>query len=71
MYISYNKLWKLMIDQKVKKMQLKDMTGISMSTIARLGRDEPVSLDVLVKICHALECNIGDVVDVLPRQKDE
>lgn len=62
--ISYNKLWKLLIDKKLKKSDLKEMTGIGSTTLTKLNNDEPVSMDVMVKICIALECNIGDIMDV-------
>ena len=63
MKISYNKLWKLLIDKKLKKIDLKKMASISSSSLAKLGKNEPVSMDVLYKICFVLECNIGDIVD--------
>ena len=65
MSISYDKLWKIMIDKKVKKGELKELTGIGFSTIAKLNRDEYVSMEVLVKICNALNCNIGDIVEII------
>lgn len=65
MSISYNKLWKIMIDKKMKKGELKELTGIGFSTIAKLNRDEYVSMEVLVKICKALNCNIGDIVEII------
>lgn len=65
MSVSYNKLWKLMIDKKMKKGELKELTGIGFSTIAKLNRDEYVSLEVLVKICKALNCDIGDIVEIV------
>lgn len=63
MSISYNKLWKLLIDKNMKKKDLKTITGISSSSIAKLGKNEPVTLEVLMKICLALDCNIGDIVE--------
>lgn len=63
MAISYNKLWKLLIDKGIKKMKLKEMAEISNGTLARLGKNESVSLDVLEKICIVLECDIGDIVE--------
>jgi putative transcriptional regulator len=63
MSVSYNKLWKLMIDKKMKKGELKDLTGIGFSTISKLNRDEFVSLEVLVKISKVLDCDIGDIVE--------
>lgn len=65
MSVSYNKLWKLLIDKKMKKKDLMKLAGISASTLARMGKDEPVSIDVMVRICKSLSCNIGDVMDVL------
>lgn len=62
--ISYNKLWKLLIDKKLKKSDLKEMTGIGSTTLTKLNNDEPVSMDVMIKICIALKCNIGDIMDV-------
>ena len=66
MSISYNRLWKLMIDKRMKKGELKELTGIGFSTIAKLNRNEHVSMDVLVKICIALNCDIGDIVELVP-----
>lgn len=63
--ISYNKLWKLLIDLHIKKKDFKDMTGIGSTTMSKLNNNEPVSMNVMVKICFALNCNIGDVMDVL------
>lgn len=63
--ISYNKLWKLMIDLNMKKKELKELTGIGSTTLTKLTNDEPVSMEVMIKICVALKCNIGDVMDVV------
>ena len=63
--ISYNKLWKRLIDLGMKKKELKEATGIGSTTMSKLNNDEPVSMDVMVKICVALKCNIGDVMDVV------
>ncbi len=63
MIISYNRLWKLLIDKKMKRVDLRDMAQISANVLARLGRDEPVSMVSMGKICHALGCNIGDVME--------
>ncbi len=63
--ISYDKLWKRLIDLKMKKKDLKDITGIGSTTMSKLINDEPVSMSVMIKICMALKCNIGDVMDVL------
>ena len=63
--VSYNKLWKLMIDLNMKKKELNELTGIGSTTLTKLTNDEPVSMDVMIKICVALKCNIGDVMDVV------
>jgi DNA-binding Xre family transcriptional regulator len=63
--VSYKKLWKLMIDLNMKKKELKELTGIGSTTLTKLTNDEPVSMDVMIKICVALKCNIGDVMDVV------
>lgn len=62
--ISYNKLWKLLIDRKLKKKDLQSMTHLSSSVIAKMGRDESVHLDTVVKICIALQCDISDIVEI-------
>lgn len=65
MGVCYNKLFKLMIDKKIKKTELANMVNMSAGTMAKLSKDEYVSMDVLVRICKVLECNIGDIVDVI------
>jgi DNA-binding Xre family transcriptional regulator len=65
MALSYNKLWKLLIDKNMKKVALRDQTGIGPSTLSKLTRNKRVSMEVLEKICRALECNIGDIVDYI------
>ena len=64
MAVQYNKLWKRLIDMKVKKSSLTDMAGVSASTIAKLSHDEYVSLEILERLCRALHCEIGDVVEL-------
>lgn len=68
MPISYDKLWKLLIDKKMNRTDLKDATGISFNVLAKMGKNEFVSMESLLKICVALDCNIGDIVDVMPDQ---
>ena len=63
MEFSYNKLWKLLIDRKMMKKDIMEKTGITGTTIAKIGRGEPVNLTVLGRICKCLEVNIGDIVD--------
>ena len=65
MAISYNKLWKLLIDNHMKKKDLKEKAELSTATMAKLGKNESVSLDVLVRICKVLNCEIGDVVEIV------
>lgn len=66
--ISYKKLWKLLIDKDMTKMDLRQATGVSTATIARMSKDEPVSMEVLMKVCKALGCNVGDIVDVINKK---
>ena len=69
MSISYNKLWKLLIDKKMSKADLRKAAGIAPNTMTRLRRDEEVTLTVLHKICIALDVNIGDVMEFLPEDE--
>jgi putative transcriptional regulator len=69
MEFSYNKLWKLLIDKNMMKKDLMEQTDITSSTIAKMGKNKPVSMEVLGRICIALNCNIGDVVDVIKPEK--
>lgn len=62
--ISYNRLWKLLIDKGIKKTQLKSLAGVSTNVIAKLGKNEPVSMETLAKICTALECGLDDIVEI-------
>ena len=68
MAISYKKLWKLLIDKEMSAVQLREKTGIAPNTMTKLRRDEEVSMSVLVKICTALNANIGDIMDLLPEE---
>ncbi len=63
--VSYSKLWKKLIDLGMKKKDLKEQTGIGSTTLTKLNNNEPVSMDVMIKICEALHCNIGEVMDVI------
>ena len=65
MGVSYNKLWKLMIDKKISKTELTHLAGISTNAMAKLGKDEDVRMTVLEKICGALNCKIEDIVEIL------
>ena len=64
MAVSYNKLWKLLIDKNMKKKELGVAAGISNSLIAKLGKNENVKVDVLVRICSALDCGIEDILEI-------
>lgn len=66
MAVSYNKLWKLLIDKNMKKKDLGEAAGISNSLIAKLGKNENVTVEVLVRICTALDCQIDDIVELIP-----
>ena len=65
MIISYKKLWKLLIDRDLEKKDLREMAGISPSTIAKLGRNENINTEVLLKICKALDCDIVDIMELV------
>ena len=64
MIICYNKLWKLLVDKKMSKADLRKAVGMAPNTLTKMRKDEPVSLDVLIRICQVLDCNIGDIMDV-------
>lgn len=63
--ISYNNLWKILVDKGMNKSQLREITGIGTGTMAKLSKCEPVSLEILAKICYCLKCNIQDVVEFI------
>jgi len=69
MDVSYNKLWKLLIDKRMRKIDLMKAAGIGTTTLSKLGKNNFVSMGVLVKICKVLNCNIGDIVDVIPEKQ--
>lgn len=71
MAVDYSGLWKLLIDRKMNKSQLKDAAHISTNAVAKLGKGEFVSLETLEKICMALECNIEDVIVFVPQKETE
>ena len=70
MAISYNKLWKLLVDKKMSKADLRKAAGIAPNTMTRLRRDEEVTLTVLNKICTTLEVDIGDIMEFLPEAEE-
>lgn len=65
MSVCYNKLWKILIDKRMKKIELMQAANIGTTTLSKLSKDQQVSMEVLVKICKVLNCNIGDIVDVV------
>ncbi|QNK40722.1 helix-turn-helix domain-containing protein [Caproicibacter fermentans] len=65
MTVSYNKLWKLLVDKKMSKADLRKAAGIAPNTMTKLRRDEEVSLAILGKICATLHVNIGDIIDLI------
>ena len=70
MAASYKKLWKLLIDRDMKKKDLRELTKLSSSTIAKMTKNEPVSTDVLIKICAVLNCDVGDIMEIVPDKKE-
>lgn len=65
MSISYNKLWKKLIDLNMTKTDLRQQAELSTATLAKLGKDQQVSMDVLIKICRVLNCNISEIMDIV------
>lgn len=70
MAISYNKLWKLLIDKNMNKQALRKATGISTATLAKLGKGADVNTEILRRICVALDCEIGDIMEVVKDTKN-
>ena len=68
MEVSYKKLWKVLIDKDMKKKDLQSAAGISWASVTKLSKGETVSMEVLMKICKTLECNIGDIMDLIPEE---
>ena len=65
MYIDYSKLWKLLVDKKMKKKDLAIISKLSSSTVSKLSANKNVNTEVLVKICYALQCNISDIAEIV------
>ena len=65
MNVSYNKLWKLMIDKNMNKGDLRKLTGIGTNTLAKLSKNQPVSMEVLLKMCEKLDCDISDICEFI------
>ena len=71
MAVSYNKLWKLLIDKKMKRTEMQRLAGISGNVLSRMGNDEYVSMESIEKICTLLRCDIGDVMEIIPSEGRE
>lgn len=71
MSVSYKKLWKLLIDKNMIKKQLREQAGLTTNVIAKLGKDENVSTEVLCKICKALDCGLEDIIEIIPDEKEK
>lgn len=71
MAVSYKKLWKLLIDRDIKKKDLCEAAGISHASVAKLGKNENVTTDVLVKICTALKCDISDIMEIKEVEREK
>lgn len=71
MAYNYNNLWKILIDKKMLKKDLMAKTGITAATMAKMGKELPVNLEVIGRICHVLNVGIGDVVEYVPKQESE
>ena len=71
MAVNYNRLWHLLIDKGMKKKDLRKAAGISTNTLAKLSKNENVSTSIIAKICEALNCNVGDVMEFVPLQEKE
>lgn len=69
MSVSYNKLWKMMIDKNMNKTELTHLAGISTNAMAKLGRNEDVRVNILEKLCTSLDCNLEDIVEFVPDTK--
>ena len=64
MAVSYDKLWELLVEKKMNRTELKEASGISFNVLARMGKNEPISLESMEKICCTLNCDIGDIVEI-------
>lgn len=71
MSFSYNKLWKLLIDKNMRKVDLRDAIGITPATLAKLSKNQNVNMEVLARICQELKCDIGDIIEYVEEDKDE
>ncbi|WP_027204779.1 helix-turn-helix domain-containing protein [Butyrivibrio fibrisolvens] len=70
MKVSYNKLWKLLIDMNLNKTKLREMAQMSPNTMAKLGKNETISMDIILRICEVLKCDVGDIMETIPDEED-
>ena len=70
MEVSYKKLWKLLIDKDMKNKDLQAAAGISWASVTKLSKGETVSMEVLMKVCKALGCDVGDVMEFIPKEEN-
>jgi DNA-binding Xre family transcriptional regulator len=70
MKVSYNKLWKLLIDMNLNKTKLREMAQMSPNTMAKLGKNETISMDIILRICEILKCDVGDIMETIPDEED-
>jgi len=69
MAVSYNKLWKMLIDKGMTKTELRLKADMSTSTLAKMSKNEVVSMDIMLRICDVLDCNVGDVMDITKQEE--
>jgi putative transcriptional regulator len=70
MKVSYNKLWKLLIDMNLNKTKLRKMAQMSPNTMAKLGKNETISMDIILRICEVLKCDVGDIMETIADEED-
>ena len=68
MIVSYKKLWKLLIDRDMMKKDLQECAGISWASVTKMSKGETVSMEILMKVCKALNCDIGDIMELIPEE---
>ena len=71
MKVSYNKLWKLLIDMNLNKTKLREMAQMSPNTMAKLGKNETISMDIILRICEVLKCDVGDIMETIPDEGED
>ena len=71
MHFSYNKLWKMLIDKNMNRQDLKKATGISSTCVAKMGKGENVTTEVLLRICRAMKCDVGDIMEFVSDEAEE